>query len=241
MKKIFSITALLFATTVGAVESKDSQVDKDFDALGGNRPILEKAAAINPQVSTTIVQNRMVDRNRRMEFSGELTNTVGGNPYNWTQGMALNAHYHWTPRWSVGAKYEYNFNNLTPEGQAAYDRALKDYAENPMNPRVPVPVIDFPKSQAMALIGWYPIYGKMNLIDKMVAHFDAYLLGGAGQIELNSGSTSTWTAGAGLGVWWTPHLASRFEARYQTYNAKSLVQEQKLDVVVGSVQMGWML
>lgn len=221
--------------------STGTMSEKDFDSLGGNRELLDKARAINPQMTTTIVQQRMVERRNRVELSPEVGNVFGGNSYLKSTSVGLNANFHFTPRWSIGARYSYYFNELTPEGKEAYDNANSDFNKNPDNPRVPFPQVDYPKSEMMGLINWYPIYGKMNLIDKMVAHFDVYLVGGYGQIELSSGGTGTWTAGAGMGVWWTPHLSSRLEARYQTYDTKSLASSRSIDQTIGTLQMGWLL
>ena len=244
MKNLLFVSFVIFGTVSFADEVKSptvEQVNKDFDALGGNRELLDKAIAVRPEIKAVVVQNRMVSRDKRFEIAPEYSGNVVGNPYYSTQNIGLNVNYHINPRWSLGAKYAYSFNTLTPEGQSAYDKAMADLKKNPNNPTVPVPELDFPKSEALALVNWYPIYGKMNLIDKMVAHFDMYLIGGGGQIELKSGTTSTWTAGGGFGVWWTPHLSSRLEARYQTYSTKLLDQDNRTHLVVGSLQMGWML
>lgn len=244
MKYLLILNLTFLGFGVLAEETKTptvQEVNQEFDALGGNRELLDKAIAVRPEIKTVIVQKRMVSRDKRFEFSPEYSGNLVGNPYYTTQNIGLNANFHINPRWSLGAKYSYSFNTLTPEGQSAYDKAMADLKQNPSNPTVPVPQLDFPKSQVLGLVNWYPIYGKMNLIDKMVAHFDVYLIGGGGQIELKSGTTSTWTAGGGFGVWWTPHLSSRLEARYQTYSTKILDQDNKTHLLVGSLQLGWLL
>ena len=79
------------------------------------------------------------------------------------------------------------------------------------------PGVDYAKDTWLAVANWYPIYGKMNLFDSTVSQFDIYFLGGAGQVNLSSGTAPTYTAGAGVGVWFTQHLATRLEARWQGY------------------------
>jgi outer membrane beta-barrel protein len=138
-------------------------------------------------------------------------------------------------------RYAYDFNALTPEGKAAADRAEDDYRKNPGSPSAPVPSVDFPKDEAFASLYWYPIYGKMNLLDKGIAHFDIYALAGYGSVTLSSGSVPAYTGGGGFGIWWTQHFDTRLEMRYETYKASYFGQSTKLDLAVASVQVGWLL
>lgn len=207
---------------------------KDFDSLGGNDVLLDKARALNPDSTISIVQDRIVNRRKRIELSPEIAGVFGGDAYNSTTMYGINAHYHFTPRWSVGVKYLYDTNKLTKEGQYLID-------DTSVNGSGVIPDIDYPKSELMALVNWYPIYGKMNLYDLGVAHFDFYLLGGAGQIQLDSGSTSTFTAGGGLGIWWSKHLTTRAELRYQTYEAQRFTGSTRMNLTVAGLQIGYML
>lgn len=232
--KLLLILAALFPVAAIAEQA-------DFDSLGGNHPILERAKAISSEKIVSIVQNRTVPRINRFEFAPEFSGTFGGDSYNRTRGLGANIHYHFNPRWSVGLKYEYAFNSLTPEGKAMVDQAIADYESNPVTPNTPYPFLDYPKSQALALVNWYPFYGKLNLMDKGVAHFDIYGIAGAGQVQLFSGSATTYTGGMGIGFWLSQHLSSRMEMRYQTYDTKVFDKKQKMDLAVGSVQVGWML
>lgn len=233
MKKIFVLLALLPLASHAA--------DADFDSLGGNQPIYERAKAISSEKNVSIVQNRAVSRTKRIELAPEFAGTFGGDSYNRTKSFGLNAHYHFNPRWSVGARYEYSFNSLTAEGQAMVDQAIADYNKNPGSPTAPYPSIDFPKSQMMAFVNWYPLYGKLNLMDKGIAHFDLYGIMGAGQVQLNSGSATTYTGGLGVGFWINQHITSRMEMRYQTYSTKSFDETKKLDLAVTSIQVGYLL
>jgi outer membrane beta-barrel protein len=141
----------------------------------------------------------------------------------------------------VGAKWSYGFNTLTSEGEALVDKAYADWQKDKANPNTPYPELDPVKQEYMALVNWYPIYGKMNMLDAGVAHFDFYLLGGYGQVQLESGSTQTYTGGAGVGFWISQHFTTRLEGRYQTYNAKYFSGDRKLYLAVASIQMGWLL
>ena len=91
------------------------------------------------------------------------------------------------------------------------------------------------------MVNFYPIYGKMNLYDLGIVHFDIYALGGYGNIDLRSGTTSTYTAGGGFGMWFSQHLTSRLEARYQNYQAERFNGKQNMDLTVLSLQIGYLL
>lgn len=207
---------------------------KDFDTLGGNDVLLDKARALNPDATISIVQDRVVSRRKRLELSPEIAGVFGGDAYNSTTMYGINAHYHFTPRWSAGVKYLYDTNSLTKEGRFLIE-------DTSVTGTGVIPQIDYPKSELMALINWYPIYGKMNLHDLGVAHFDIYAIGGAGQIQLNSGGTMTYTAGGGIGVWWSKHLTTRAELRYQTYEAQRYTGATRMNLTVAGLQVGYLL
>ena len=214
--------------------SAKAELMKDFDSLGGNDVLLEKAKALNPEASTSIVQDRVVSRRNRLEIAPEYSSVVGGDPYNSTQEFGVTTHFHINPHWSLGARYGYAGNKLRPEAEALIN-------DVDTTGKAKIPEIDYPKSELMALVDWYPIYGKMNLYDLGVTHFDIYFTGGAGQVELKSGTTSTYTAGGGLGLWWSQHLTTRAEIRYQTYNAKRFTGEQAMNLTVLGLQVGYLL
>lgn len=232
------ILSLLFASGLSHAEKPS---EPDFDTLGGNAILLEKARALQPEKEVRVVQARTVDRRRRTELNFDLSGVMGGETYMHTQTVGVAANYHFNPRWSVGVKYNYAFNSLTAEGEAMVERAEADFQANPENPGVPYPELDYVKDEALAIVNWYPIYGKLNLLDRAVAHFDIYALVGGGQMRLRSGPTSTYTAGAGVGLWLNPHLSTRFEVRYQGYTARYLTGTEDMDLTVASLQMGWLL
>jgi outer membrane immunogenic protein len=225
-----------FAVLLAALSANGqaSGLLKDFDTLGGNDVLLERAKALNPDATIRVVQDRVVSRRKRVELSPEYSNVLGGDSYNMTHNIGVNAHFHFTPQWSMGLKYNYSFNQLRPEGQFLIEDGVG--AGQPI-----IPDIDFPKSQALALINWYPIYGKMNLYDLGVAHFDIYAIVGGGQIDLKSGSSATYTAGGGVGLWISQHLSTRFEMRYQNYRAVRYTGAVDMHTTVAGIQFGYLL
>lgn len=217
-----------------SVQGRAADIMKDFDTLGGNDVLLETAKALNPEAQIRIVQDRVVSRRSRFEFAPEFSSVLGGDAYNSTQNLGLNVHYHITPQWSLGLKYSYAFNKLKPEGEYLI-------SDTSVEGKARIPEIDWPKQEAMLLLNWYPIYGKMNLYDLGVVHFDVYAVAGAGQIELKSGTTTSYTGGGGIGFWISQHLSTRLELRYEGYTAKRFKGETNMNTTVGSVQIGYML
>lgn len=211
-----------------------ADIMEDFDKLGGNDVLMEKAKALEPERQVSVVQDRIVGRTKRFEFAPEFASVVGGDSYLDTNVWGLNAHFHINPHWSIGVKYNKMYNSMSPEGQNLID-------DSSLLGKNIVPEIDYPKDQSLATLNFYPIYGKLNVFDKAIAHFDVYALAGYGQINLRSGNTSTYTAGGGVGLWLSQHLTSRLELRYQTYDSQRSNGTSKMEVTVASLQFGYLL
>lgn len=225
---IFSlILVLAFAGTAQA------DVMEDFNGLGDNKELFDKAKALHPEMEVTVVQKRVVERRNRLETAIEAASYLGGDTYADTYGYGLNLHYHITPRWSIGAKYTYFTNQLSKEGSYLIN-------DSDANGQGIIPAIDYPKSNIMGMINFYPFYGKMNVFGN-ITHFDIYGFLGGGTITLESGGTPVYTAGAGIGLWWSQHLTTRAEARYQTYEATRYNGPADIENTVISLQMGYLL
>ena len=243
MKKIILTLILAPCLSMAAASSEATALkqDADFDSLGGNQIILDRAQALAPEKQVSVVQNRTVPLDKRFEIAPEFAGTFGGDSYNQTKTAGMNLHYHFNSRWSIGAKYEYAFNTLTPEGKAMVQNAIDDYNKNPDSPSAAYPQINYPKSQTMALVNWYPFYGKMNLLDKGIAQFDMYFLAGYGQVQLLSGSAPTYMGGAGMAFWVSNNFSTRGELRFQNYKSKLISEEKNMELTIASLQLGWLL
>ena len=224
---IFSIIIL------ASINTYADELMKDFDSLGGNKILLEQAQALQPDQKVSIVQNRIVSREKRVEVAPEAGLVLGGDSYVQTRSMGLNGHYHFNPRWSLGLKYQTNFNSLSPEAESMIN-------DSQTLGKALVPDIDFPKQQGFALINWYPFYGKVNVLDKGIAHFDVYGLLGYGNVQMKTSTSDAWTVGGGIGFWLSQHLTTRLEMRYQTHKAQRLTGPSQLHLTVASFQMGYM-
>lgn len=221
-----------------AQPAKQIDFNKDVDGLGGNDALMDMAEKLNPEMKSRIVQDRIVDRHNRLEVGINYGGVMGGTTYLQTQNMGATLDFHLTPRWSIGARY-YNYENkLTPEGQRAFDEARANYAAGT---RATIVDIDTPLNAKMAVINWYPVYGKINFFDKAIAQFDIYLLAGGGQIELESGSTGLATAGLGFGLWMTKHISARAEVRYQAYKDQIVTGSRDISSAAATVGLGWIL
>ncbi len=242
---LFSIVLLLTITEKSfgaqARNQKNSQINvsSDVDTLGGNEDLLKMAQSLRSQTKTRIVQDRIVDRRNKLEFALSYGGFVGGDSYIKTQSMGIAANYHITPRWSLGVQYADLTSSLTPEGKRMYDI----YRESINNGGTPAYVVDvdLPLSSTMAVINWYPIYGKTSFLDLGITQFDMYLIAGAGQITLSSGETPILSAGLGVGAWLSKHLSLRAEIKYQTYQDKPITGSRTLNTGMFNVGMGWIL
>jgi len=61
-------------------------------------------------------------------------------------------------------------------------------------------------------------------------------------MKLRYGETPLTTGGVGLGMWWTQHLTSRIELRYQKYQDQLNMREARdLDNTTAIFAMGFLL
>lgn len=252
MKKWIVLVAMVFAATPAFAKAKKSKaapraqttqnktinMDTQLDSLGTNQDIIDKARALQPNNSMKIVQKRAVDRDLRLELGLNYGYVAGGDTYIQTQNLGVSADFHITPRWSIGARYIDSRNEFTSEGKRVYDIAAANAAAgNGYN----VPGVDFPLQTYMAVVNFYPIYGKVSWFESAVSQFDLYLLGGGGQMKLDSGNSPVYTGGVGVGMWWNNHFSSRIEARYQRHTDRVLTGERDINSMIFQVGIGWML
>lgn len=236
-KTALLLTALFMMTSTFA---KAAESGADFDSLGSNEGVLKRARSMNTKQEVRIVQKRAVDRDMRLEVGAGYGGVAGGNSYLQTQPFIGALDFHFTPRFSIGARYMHFANKLTAEGEAQVQAYQQARANGPVMGQT-VPDIDFPTSSALAMASYYPMYGKLNFFDLSVVQFDIYLTGGYGQIELRSGPTQTWTAGGGVGFWWTKHISSRFEIRHQAYQDQVISGRRDVGMLVGTFGLGILL
>lgn len=232
----------LFFILAPQVFAKD--LTGEMDSLGANKELMKKARAIDPENRVRVVQNRDVDRYMRFEIGVNGGMVMGGDPYTNTNIVGGNLDFHITPRWSIGARYENIANSLNAEGKKTFDYAESGRAA--ATPGYRQPGIDWAKDSWLGVVNWYPIYGKLNLFDMGISQFDIYLIGGAGQINLQSaGPTSLYTAGAGVGLWLTQHFATRLEARWQGYQDNIFdgqeTQKRNVDQTILNMSISFLL
>jgi outer membrane beta-barrel protein len=230
---VLFLTALLFNTV-----QAQTMMNK-LNSLGGDKDLIRKARALDPDNKVRIVQNRTVSRTWRLELGINYGMVAGGDPYLITQNFGGNLDLHINPMWSVGARYYNHYNELSSEGQRVFNDR-KNLA-NSGNAYDRLPAVDFPIHSELGVLSFYPIYGKLNLFDYAVAQFDVYVLGGYGQMKLKSGSSPTWTAGGGIGVWLSQHFASRLEVRYQNYQDQIYSGVRDENQIITNFTIGFLL
>lgn len=229
MKKLLFLSLFLGFSAFAA-----DDLGTQFQSLGGNEPLLEKVKALEGMSRVEVVQARTVNRIKRTEFSFDLAGTAGGDPYFNSSGFGLTARYHINPRWMLGLNYTYFTNELSREGENLI-------TDTETTGTAIIPQMDHLKNQTMALIEYAPIYGKISFGGERVAQFDVYGQVGYGQMNLSLGSSSTYSLGGGMGVWWNNHFSTRFEMKYQNYTAQDLKNTKPVDLTVGSIQFGYLL
>lgn len=220
---VISMLAPTFALAQG---SGKKDLKSEFSTLGDNRDVVERVKNMDTNQKVRVVQNRLVDRNNRIELAGNYAFNGGGDSYVKTQNVGARLEYHINPRWSLGLHYQKSYNTLSPEGENQLDAALADQKINPGSTKK-YPAIDYTLNTQLATVSFYPIYGKMNLFDTGIAQFDLYIQLGYGKMNLFTGSTDVTSIGIGSGVWLNQRLTTRLEARYQQYEDLLLTDQRK--------------
>ncbi len=211
MKHLQLLLIALFACSAWAA----ADLTGEMDALGANKDLMKKARAVDPRNTVRVVQTREVSRTNRLEVGLDYGMAMGGDPYVTSDVVGAQVNFHFTPRFSIGARYYDISNKLNGEGKSVFDQAYDRRQNGDTNFRDPA--VAYASDAWLTVLNWYPIYGKMSLFDNTISQFDLYLLGGGGQINLDSGTSTLITAGAGAGIWLTQHLSTRIEARWQGY------------------------
>jgi outer membrane immunogenic protein len=235
----FLILAVALASCMGSWAAHAADITQNMNGLGGDKDLMKKARALDPDNRVRVVQNRTVDRNWRMELGVGYGALAGGNPYLDTQDYGVNFDVHINPMFSVGARYNRYYNKLNSEGDRVFADAQRHQAAH--DDTWHTPAVDYLNSSEMATLSFYPIYGKLNMLDMGITQFDLYMIGGYGQAHTENGSSPTWTAGGGAGIWLSQHFASRLEVRYQSYQEKIYSGSRDVNAVVSTFSIGFML
>lgn len=232
MKNI-QLTLLAFVAPLVMATQVFASASSDLNNLGSNAEVIRKAKRFNSSNKVKIVQNRLVDRDLRLELGLNYGPVMNGSSYLNTQNVGGQLEFHIVPQFSIGGRYAQSYNSFTSEGRRMIDAAERGGAA--------FADIDRPQSQWLVTATWYMLYGKLNLFDARISQFDLYSVAGAGQITLDSGATPTYTAGAGVGFWWSKHFSSRLEARWQGYEDKVYTGSRQLNTIVAQAGIGFLL
>lgn len=232
--KTIQLTVLALVAPLMMASQAQASASSDLNSLGGNAAVIKKAKRFSSNNKVRIVQNRLVDRDLRLELGVSYGPVANGPSYLNTQQYGGQIEFHIIPQISVGARYLKSANSYTAEGQKMFDTAKA-------NPGSPFADIDYPEEQWLATATWYMLYGKLNMFDAGVTQFDIYSVAGAGQITLKNGVKPTYTAGAGVGFWWSKHFTSRLEARWQSYEDTVYTGSRQQNTIVAQAAIGILL
>ncbi len=216
----------------GLAQAQTKSLKNDFKTLGDNEEVIERVQKLDSRQKIRVVQNRMMDRNNRIELAMNFGGVSGGDSYVNTKNLGGMLQYHLTPRWSVGLGYEKAYNDLTIEGSRRYESAF-NCQQSDVACAEKFPSVDFPVDTKLASLTFYPVYGKLNLFDSGISQFDLYTSIAYGQKTLNSGVTNVIAGSIGAGIWLNTWLTARIEGRYESY--KDLLQTEKRSQSAASV------
>lgn len=230
----------LLLSSVSFAQTQKKSLKNQFESLGDNQIIAERVKNLDSQQKVRVVQNRIVDRNLRLELGLGYGFVGGGDSYVNTQDLNGLAEFHLTPRWSLGVRHQKSYNKLTAEGRNQYDKALTAQKQDVGSNQTFVG-LDYPLEATYATLSFYPIYGKLNLFDLSVAHFDVYAIAGYGRMKLSSGESNATTGGGGVGVWLSQRFSTRFELRYQSFKDLIGTENRNQSSFEGMASIGFLL
>jgi outer membrane immunogenic protein len=243
MKKVLILIAVLSFSLAGEAASKKQaakashqSLKSEFETLGDNKVFAEKMKSVSQKKRVRIVENRIVDLHNRFEIAGTYGYNAGGDSYVTTQHLGGILEYHFSPKFSIGVRYQHYYNELTNEAKAQYEAARASGSS-----LAQVAAIDYPENLTMVTMSYAPIYGKLNLFDMSVAHFDVYVIGGYGKMQLMSGASDLYTGGLGTGIWVSQNFSARLEARYEAYKDLIGYGDRSQNNIQGMLAIGILL
>ena len=232
---------LIFFAILGYLLPSWGGLFQGFDSLGGNDVLLKKLEDHPREVEVRVVQNRVTDRTSRLEVYTEYSHISRGSSYVNSHSVGGAVNYHVTPHWSLGFKYSYFNNQLTREGEDIIERAQRLEEANPSESVALIPELNWPRSSVTSTLSFYPLYGKVNVFDLGVVHFDLYGTVGGGWMQLRNGSSPTYLGGGGVGMWFSQYISSRVEYTYQEYRPQYASGRAREGINTISFSLGFLL
>jgi len=236
LKSVLAVTALTLISSLALAQTQSKNLKKEFQTLGDNQDVVERVKNLDNQQRMRVVQNRLVDRNNRLEVNVDFGLVSGADSYVQTKSVGGALQYHINSKFSIGASYDKAYNSLTAEGSRRYDTVYTCQQTDAACAQT-APSVDFPLETKMLSVSYYPIYGKLNIFDSSIAQFDLYASLGAGRKTLQSGETNVYAGSIGVGVWLNSLFTMRLEGRYESYKdlLKTENRQQNAASVVASL------
>lgn len=233
---------IFIAIILNFITVAQADILEKIRSLGGNDVLYEKAKILTPEKNITIVHSRLVPRSFRNELHFKVDGVVGGDTLLNTILFGLNYQFHINSYWSVGVRGHMAFNDLSTIGDEFVDYAI-NWRNDFQQLRPLVPDVDYMLYSSYLTFNWYPLYGKLNLYDIGIGHYDIYILSGIGRVWLRRGGRMGFIAGAGLAFWFSNNISTRIEVKYETYRAQRLniVPDQRLHLTTIGIGLGYIL
>ncbi|MGZ3721546.1 MAG: outer membrane beta-barrel domain-containing protein [Bdellovibrionales bacterium] len=135
------------------------------------------------------VQQRYLPLRWKSEVSFGAASNLTGDSFLRTQQLEAGYHLHLSDRWSLGFAY------------AWVDNKLKSDANGLKTSNGAIPDLPYAKTRMDLMAEYNVFYGKFRWSADTVSYFDQYLALGAGNVEQNTGTTTSYVADVGFAFW----------------------------------------
>lgn len=181
-----------------------------------------------------VVQTYPIERARRFELGVRYGYQYSGDVYSMSQGLGVNAGYNINQYVGVLLDYNQYVSKLTQEGT--------NLKNNDIPNRLPagrefVIDVDSIKSSLHGSLVFYPMNGKLNLMDRKTLYFDPYISAGYGVVNTQRSSSNSIQATGGLSFYLTRGMSLKIENRFMTYETQGVAGKSRIN----SNQFGMML
>ncbi len=140
-----------------------------------------------------IIQNRLYSVAHKFEF-GLLGSYVATDPFLSVKSYGFSLGYHLNETWAINGIYWKD--SVSPSQALNVFQSSNGFTVNTVNP------VSFYGGE----IQFSPIYGKLNVLDMSIVHFDLHLSAGAGERKTDSGTYLAFMAGIGQQIFLTSWL-----------------------------------
>lgn len=236
IKKYFVFIICTFSIQA-AWSANNKSLLNDLNTLGENKFLSPYIQQNSTSQEVSVVQNRFYSRENKQELLVGSSYGISNPAYFISMATNLAYKFYLKPKWSVGFKYSYFLNTLSPAGVQIIKEAIKKSKLNP--DAATIPDLDFPKFSYAATASWYPSYGKFNLFNKIM-YFDLFVSSSLGQIVLKNKPSFLFALSLGSSFWLTKQWTARFEMQNKLYKETSYNSQHNIVSTQVMLSTGYM-